>query len=243
VSLPERNDAVKGWFTTRSADSVNRDGSIPGLNCGYNTSAPRDEVDQNRQQLLETLGWEPEQVAFADQVHGHRVRVVDTGGTWPETDGLITTRRGLLLAIQVADCAAVLISDREGRAVAALHAGWRGAVSGIVPEAINEMLHVSGATPEQLVAWISPCISQERFEVGEEVAEQFPEIFVRREGVARPHVDLKGYVRKQLLDAGLETGRIRTDPGCTFNNSGRYYSWRRDRQKAGRMLAMIGLTI
>lgn len=240
VSLIDGDDSVSGWFTTRSAGSVNRQGAIPGLNCGFNTSAPRDEVERNRQQLLETLGLDAEQVAFAGQVHGNRVRVVRSGGHYPETDGLITTQRGIFLAIQVADCAAVLLADTENRVVAALHAGWRGAVSEIVPETVNQMSAESGVDPEQLIAWISPCISQERFEVGEEVAEQFPGEFVRREGGAKPHVDLKGFIRKQLLDAGLRSDRIDLDPGCTFTDAGRYYSWRRDRHQSGRMLAVIG---
>jgi polyphenol oxidase len=214
------------------------DDIIPGINVGLNTAEDQKRVWQKRALFLNKLGIPVSNVVFARQIHSATVHYVTDPGTVDGVDGFITDRPGLALAIQVADCAAVFIADRSRGVIGAIHAGWKGAASGIIINAVS-MMQSKGAEPENMQAWISPCIGAGRFEVGEEVAELFPPEFVLRAGFEKPHIDLKAYVRSQLLQCGLEGDQIYTDPGCTYNDSEVFYSYRRDRERAGRMMGLV----
>ncbi len=232
---------IKGWFTKKNADLVGIEKRIPGLNCGYNSNASKSEVKRNRNLLFQELGLLSDHVAFAKQVHKDHVEIINSGGTYPDTDALITQKHGLTLAIQVADCAAVLIAEPDSHIVAAIHAGWRGAVAGIIPETVNRMKSKATARPDRMLAYISPCISQQFFEVGDEVASKFPKKFVDSESYAKDHIDLKGYLIQQLKDEGIPAIQIHSDPDCTFRDAKDYYSYRREKERSGRMLALIQL--
>lgn len=237
----EASEEIEAWFTQKNANKINTGGLIRGLNVGLNTGEDRDRVQANRQLLFSSLHIDPDWVAMGKQVHSNRVQHVSTGGLFDNTDGLVTNIPGLALAIQVADCAAVLLADPANSVVAALHAGWRGAVGDIVPRGI-ELMGRYGAVPGEMVAFVSPCISQKNFEVGEEVAELFPDLFVDRNSYAKPHVDLKGFLKWQLREAGLSDEKIEVHNGCTIEEAQRFYSYRREQQKSGRMFGMIQLT-
>ncbi|WP_138429489.1 peptidoglycan editing factor PgeF [Fodinibius saliphilus] len=235
-----KEEGVRAWFTLKN-NQYRKQNSIAGLNLGYNTSEKKEVVTQNRLNLLSSLEVNKEWVAFADQVHSNRVRIVIQGGTFPNTDGLITSVPGLTIAIQVADCAAILLWDAESKTIGALHAGWRGAVGDIVPKGINDMAD-QGADPQNMKAFVSPCISLKNFEVGIEVAEQFPDNFVDYEHFEKPHVDLRRFIRNQLQEGGIPQKHIEVAPGCTFEDKERFYSFRREGKKSGRMMALIQIT-
>jgi YfiH family protein len=165
--------------------------------------------------------------------------VVTSPGTLAETDGLITTEPDLSLGIRVADCAAVLIADPVNQVAGAFHAGWKGAAANIIFKGIDQMIK-SGAEPRSMYVFISPCISVANFEVGEEVAVKFPEKFVHRKNHSKPHIDLKAFTIDQLVQKGVQTGRIECSPECTVDSEA-YFSYRRERDRAGRMLALIKL--
>jgi YfiH family protein len=147
--------------------------------------------------------------------------------------------------VRVADCCPVLLASADGRVVAAVHAGWRGVVSGVLPAAIASMRTL---TREPVVAAIGPCISFEQFEVGDEVAAEFRGAFgpaadalIRSRGPEHPGkslVDLKGALAEQLKLAGIL--EFDTDPGCTVSQPGLFYSHRRDQGVTGRMIGIIG---
>lgn len=213
-------DRPSAFFTTRRAGS---------------TGDFSDEEELRR--FCRQKGHEPASVALANQVHGTRVQTVGEGGTYPETDGFVTRVPALCLCIRVADCAALLLWDPEAGVAAAAHAGWRGAAGGIVDETLKAMER-EGAVSSRIRAFVSPCISAGRYEVGEEVAGQFPDEFVHREGFKKPHVDLREFLRWQLAEGGVQTGRIEVHPGCTWDDP-EYHSYRRDGESAGRMAALI----
>lgn len=231
---------IEALFTLKNAKTVNRNGEIAGLNLGYKTEAGAEETGQNRGLLFKELDLDPDWVAFGEQVHGTRIRVVTGGGTYTGTDGLITRVPNLALAIQVADCAAILLGDPEGRIIGAVHGGWRGAAGGILPKAIRQMKNLGGDPPD-IRAFVSPCISLRNFEVGEEVAEQFPDDFVERENFEKPHVDLKAFLKYQMLEEGMNAEHIEIDESCTIADSDRFYSYRREGEQSGRMLGLIML--
>lgn len=229
---------INAWFTQKNAEKVNNSASIPGLDLGFNTSTKREQVVANRDMLFKALNLEPDWTAFAEQVHGTRVRHINSGGTYPETDGLVTRVPGLALGIQVADCAAVLLADPVMKIVAAIHAGWRGAAGNILLNGL-EIMKEEGSHFSDVMAWLSPCICQKHFEVGEEVAEQFPDAFVDRTSYEKPHVNLKGFLKNQLIDEGLDENHIQVDDGCTIGDAKSFYSHRREDGDTGRMMAII----
>ncbi|SHE36721.1 conserved hypothetical protein [Fodinibius roseus] len=240
---PEALSGTKGidaWFTLKNGHYSSRGGRIEGLNLGFNTTDHDTAVTQNRSLLLSDLDVDSEWIAYADQVHSDNIQVVSEGGTYSSTDGLITTMPGLTLAIQVADCAAVLLWDASSYVVGAFHAGWRGAAAGILSKGVRSMVR-EGADPGRMEAFVSPCLSQKNFEVGTEVAELFPSSFVDTTSYRKPHVDLKGYLAAQLRDAGLIASNLEVRGECTLDEGGDFYSYRREGGDSGRMMALIRL--
>jgi YfiH family protein len=227
------------FFTFKNEKKYSGDRAINGLNLGFNTGETPEIIKENRRDLLDAFGIEAEWTAFANQVHSNRVKVVTKGGTFAETDGLITQVPGLALAIQVADCAAVLLADMQSRTIAAVHAGWRGAAGDIVPKALDKMKSL-GADAADCRAFISPCISSEEFEVGPEVADRFPDEYVNSQTYAKPHLNLKAFLADQLAEAGLKPASIETHSGCTVQDD-QFYSFRREGKQSGRMMAIMQL--
>lgn len=211
------------------------------LNLGLSTDDADANVRENRRRLFEGLGFAPDALAIAGQVHGAEVAVVERGGLYRGVDGLATTTPGVLLCISAADCAAVLLADPEAGVVAACHSGWRGTVANIAGRAV-ERAAALGADPGRLRAYISPCISAEHFEVGEEVAAHFDDAFVRRpDGAPRPFVDLKGAIAAQLRAAGVPGAHVEVDPHCTVASRDRFFSYRAEDGRTGRMMGFVGL--
>lgn len=231
--------SVEAIFTGANREFVNSDKPVSGLNLGYNTGSSREDVDQNFKRLFEELKWDNHFFAIARQVHHNRIRHVNQPGIYDDTDGLITNTPELAIGIRVADCAAVILADPENRLVGVFHAGWKGAVAGIVPKGVKMMAEI-GADPSQIHCYISACISLKNFEVGPDVAKQFPSQFVDSTTYTKPHVDLKGYVLHQLIQKGIPPENIECSNACTVSDAS-WYSYRRDGERAGRMIAMIKL--
>jgi YfiH family protein len=237
----KHSDDVRGGFTLKNSDIFARsEETIPGLNFGYHTNAKREAVEESRTRFFEEMDIDPEWTAWGEQVHSNRVKFVTSGGTYSETDGLVTRVPGLTLLIQVADCAAVLLADEEARVIGAFHAGWRGAAGQIVPIGMDRMKE-HGAQADRMTAFISPCICEEHFEVGEEVADQFPDLVVNRTDYKKPHINLKSYLEFQLINEGMNPDRIEVSEGCTMGDADEFYSYRREGERSGRMVGFIQL--
>ncbi len=236
----QRARGIIAAFSTR-AGGVSQ-GPWDSLNLGDSVGDAPDHVARNRMRFFLALGLDPSRVAFAGQVHGTTVRVVNEPGLFPECDGLVTSTNTLTLALQGADCAIVLLADPHAGVIGAAHAGWRGFLSGIVPSTVERMFTM-GARPDRTVAYTSPCISVDHFEVGEEVAERFPPALVRRDpGRRKPHLDLKRGLRGQLLELGLRDPHIEIDPACTASRPEQFFSHRASIGLAGRHLGVISLS-
>ncbi len=229
---------VQGVFSLKNPQ-WNPSAEIPGLNLGYNTIEEDSITQRNRALWLEAAGAKPEKTSWGIQIHKNHVQVVEKAGVFPNTDALVTNVPGFSLGVFVADCAAILLADKQAGVIGAVHAGWKGAVAGVLPNAVEEMRKL-GAKTSKMEAFVSPCISKEKFEVGEEVAVQFPESVTDR-SYQKPHIDLKKFVVDQLLDEGVPETAIKSDPGCTFSEADRFYSFRREKKKSGRMMALITL--
>ncbi|HEY2573054.1 MAG TPA: peptidoglycan editing factor PgeF [Verrucomicrobiaceae bacterium] len=179
------------------------------------------------------------------QVHGAgvvRVRVGETFDTNAKADAIVSDDPSRVISVRVADCVPVLIATKDGRRVAAVHAGWRGVVAGVVPTAIAEIVQMNERG--ELLAAIGPCIGYDAFEVGTEVLAKFRRVLganapCREMPGGKGRVDLREAVRRQLIAAGMSDDRIDRTDRCTHEHREEFYSHRRDAGVTGRMAAVI----
>lgn len=205
-------------------------GAVPGLEHGFGTRQPSNWLTR---QTLTTVR----------QVHSDRVVVANgCSGLLGEGDAIITGHPGTVLAVRTADCVPILIADVRNRAVAAVHAGWRGTVSEIAAKTVAAMEREFGSKPEELRAGIGPGIDACCFEVGPEVAIQFGTLFPERDDLdGRSHIDLIEANYRQLRGQGISGQHIDIARLCTCCGADRFHSFRREREAAGRMISAIGI--
>jgi YfiH family protein len=159
-----------------------------------------------------------------------------------EGDALLEDAPGAVVAVRTADCIPILLIDERRRAVAAVHAGWRGTAAGIAQRAVAAMRERFGTDAGDLHAAIGPGIGQCCFEVGPEVAAEFGRNEMGNDmGNDKVHIDLAAENRQQLLEAGVTGERIYTSNLCTKCLSGDFHSFRRDREAAGRLFSFAGI--
>jgi YfiH family protein len=232
-------------FSTRRADGA-ADFDLGGAN----RDTP--EWNERRRRFHEAAGIAGPPAILA-QVHGKRiVRAKEcVGGRPPEADGVLalaSDRPRVAPAVRTADCVPVLLADLEGRAVAAVHAGWRGTARGIVRAAV-ERLELSGVEARALLAAIGPAIGACCYEVSDDVASRVaaacgcPPASLTRPGPrGRPLLDLREANRFQLREAGLADGAISVASWCTACNPDLLFSYRSEERGSGRLMACIGWT-
>ncbi len=185
-------------------------------------------------------GVEADAVQAVQQVHGDAVSMPAT--PLDEADAVVTDRGGAVVMVRTADCVPILLSSGAGRVVAAVHAGWRGLLAGVIPNAVQAICELSEAEVRQITALIGPCISGERYEVGNEVAGPFasrwPDAVLRPLG-EKPRLDLRHVAVSQLLEAGLNQASIANSDVCTYEDVDRCYSYRRVGKGVGHHAAWI----
>ncbi len=214
------------------------------LNLGSYLGDDEAAVRENRQRFAATLGVSLDRLFEQRQVHGTDIREVSADDT-PELvadcegDALVSRHEGLAVAARTADCVPVLLAHPPSGHVAAVHAGWRGAVAAIVPRAIDAL----SQDPAELVVAIGPHIRVEAFEIGDEVAREMERAArgapVVRRGEGRPHGDLAALLRFQLRESGVPEDAIDDVGGCTHSDAAHFFSHRRDRGRTGRHLSAI----
>ncbi len=186
-------------------------------------------------------GW-PDTTGLATlrQNHSDKILAADRAGCIGEGDALITATPGIALAVRTADCLPILMADPRNQAVAAVHAGWRGTLAGIVPKTVQAMQQQFGTRPQELVAAIGPGIGWCCFEVGPEVAEQFIPWFPERSDLSgRARIDLVETIERQLRRYAVTMRHLATASLCSCCKPDLFHSYRRDHEAAGRMVSMI----
>jgi len=241
-----------GFFTREGGGST---GIYSSLNVGLGSDDTRERVVENRRRIAVYLGAHCDGVPETDivtnyQVHSARAIVVDrpfASGGVPQADALVTQTPGLAIGALTADCTPVLFADPEAGVVAAAHAGWRGAVTGVLGSTVEAMEQL-GAKRARIRAAIGPTISQTNYEVGPEFKAQFLEqapgnarFFAIPPGASRDHFDLPGYCSQQLGSLGLSN--IEDLGLCTYSQESLFYSYRRKTHRKepdyGRQIAAI----
>jgi YfiH family protein len=175
----------------------------------------------------------PEPLATLRQIHSDIACYAARPGCLGEGDALLTDVAGLWVGVKTADCVPILLVDTRTRAVAAIHAGWRGTVARIAEKTAVAMMARWGSRPSDLQAAIGPGIGKCCFEVGPEVAIEFGQAAIRT------YIDLPESNRRQLIEAGVVSKTIYTAKLCTVCHPAEFHSFRRDREKAGRMISVI----
>jgi YfiH family protein len=222
---------VRHAFFTREGGVSS--GLFTSLNCGYGSADSPANVAENRARAAAQLGVPPERLLTLHQVHSTQVLTVDGSTLWrspgaPKADALVTDRPGIALGVLSADCAPVLLADAQRRVVGAAHAGWRGALAGVVEAAVTAMERL-GARRGHIHAAVGPCIAPQSYEVGPEFPALFTaqdpanDAFFRPARRAGHHMfDLPGYLlhRLRLLGVAIAEGSGRdtlSDQQCFFS--------------------------
>ena len=210
-------------------------------------SSPNPIIQINRARFLAAIGAAGWPILKLHQVHSGIVRVMDdtmAAGKAVEGDASITNLSGALLGVQTADCIPILIAEKDARAVSAVHAGWRGTAARISEQTVVQLRERFALDPDNLLASIGPSIGVCCYEVGEEVVQGIgdPTAIERRPEWPKPHLNLAVANRNQLLKAGLRADQIEVTALCTRCRADMFFSYRRDGEQAGRLLAVIGIT-
>lgn len=212
------------------------------LNLGIYTDDDPNTVMENRRIFFTGLGKKEEETAGSHQIHGDALLMVKKPGQYEGYDALMTDKKGILLSITIADCTPVLIYDSANDAIAAVHAGWKGTVKKLVRKTLGQMAEHFGTRGEDCHAYIGTCIDECSFEVDVDVADAFDASFKRwDEKRSKFFINLKQANREQLLDFGLPAAQVEVSPFSTCLDNERFFSYRKENGKTGRMLAVIGL--
>jgi YfiH family protein len=248
-SLKDLSGIRHGFLTRRGGVS---DGIYASLNCGLGSNDDQEAVVENRARALRSAGLEPQSLSTAYQVHSAKVAVV--GEDWneaerPQVDGLVTRTLGKSLGILTADCVPVLFADQQAGVIGAAHAGWKGAIGGVLQETVSVMEQL-GATRARIKAGIGPAIAQKSYEVGPE----FPNAFIDRDRAnARFFMtatrcrhfmfDLVGFVERELTMLGIAGVAVAGNDTCAEADD--FFSYRRTtlakEPDYGRQISVIGL--
>lgn len=228
------------------------EGVFASLNCGLGSGDEAARVGENRARAMAKIGLPVAALCTAYQSHGARcVTVVSPWehGDRPKADAMVTDRPGIALGVLTADCAPVLFADSGARVVGVAHAGWRGALAGVLESAVAAMAGL-GARPGGTVAAVGPCIAQESYEVGPELVAAFTAADAANAGLFAPAAreghamfDLAGYIVRRLETLGLAEVSVVAHDTCA--DADRFFSYRRARKRGeadyGRLLSAITL--
>lgn len=240
-------DGIRHGFFTRKGGASS--GIYAGLNCGTGSQDLREAVDINRTRVADAMDVTSEAMVAVHQIHSPDVITVDgPTNAKPKADAVVTATPGLALTILTADCQPVLFADRKAGVIGAAHAGWKGAMDGVL-EATLEAMVALGASRANTTAVIGPSISQRAYEVGPEFFDRFLDIdpdygrfFAGGQG-DRVQFDLPAFGLHRLREAGV--GHAEWTHHCTYSDPVKFYSYRRSVHEKeadyGRLIAVIRL--
>jgi hypothetical protein len=225
-----------GFFTRHGGVS---DGFYDSLNGGLGSDDAPERVTENRARMAAALGVAPDRLVTAYQIHSPDVVVATQ--PWPRArapraDAVVTRVRGLAVGVTTADCGPLLLADAEAGVVGAAHAGWRGALAGVIEAAVAAMEQLGAARTRMVVA-LGPMIRQANYEVGPDFVVRFAaadpdnaRFFAPAARDGHAMFDLAGYIASRLQDAGV--GRIEDLGHCTYAEAARFFSYRRSTHRA-----------
>jgi YfiH family protein len=230
-SLASHSGIRHAFFTRQGGVS---EGLYASLHGGVGSGYVPDHVAVNRARMARGVGVDPERFLTVYQIHSPDVVVADeswNAQTRPRADALVTRMQGIAIGVSTADCGPVLFADADARVIGAAHAGWRGALSGVLEATITAM-ETLGAQRGRIAAALGPMISQPNYEVGSDMIEKFLAVdsgyarfFANGSRPAHAQFDLPGFIESRLRSARLT--RIENLAACTYADPARFFSYRR----------------
>ena len=210
------------------------------LNLSNTVGDDPENVKRNREIFFGEMGIKEEQVTFQKQIHSTIINYSRQPEHFDGCDAVYTDKKNNFLAVSVADCIPVFLYAPDKGVVAGIHSGWKGTHGKIVTRTVNELFNIFRIDISELVAYIGPGISQDKYEVGEDVGKLF-EDDVKYEKNGKYFLDLKKDNYHQLISAGVRKENIEVSELCTFKEKDLLHSYRRDGDKSGRMFGVIGV--
>lgn len=248
ISTVEGGKLKHGFFTRHGGVS---EGIYRGLNVGLGSHDAVSAIEENRRRVAEYFGLGPQQLATVHQIHSPNVAVVTAENRHerPKADAMVTNVAGIVIGVLTADCGPVLFADPEAGVIGAAHAGWKGAVGGVLENTIEAMVGL-GAQRDNIVACLGPSISQDNYEIGPERVEELLQIDPNYRKFFKPSnkeghalFDLQGLTIERLEKSGVAAQNLGI---CTYPDADRFFSFRRTTHLAepdyGRQIAAIALT-
>ncbi|KAA3614900.1 MAG: peptidoglycan editing factor PgeF [Calditrichaeota bacterium] len=217
------------------------EGTFSSLNLGLNTNDNLEKVKQNRTIFFNHFNLNQNNLVFPGQIHSDQVKIVDQPGIVSDCDALITSTPGLTLTIQTADCFPLFIYDPIKHICAIVHSGWRGSAKNIASKTILKMQENFNSKSKNLLIAIGAGIQQKNYQVDTATASNFSKKFLIADGENHYKLSVQDVILNQLLEMGVYEENIEADKTCTFEAIEKYYSFRRDGAKSGRMMGFIGL--
>lgn len=218
-----------GYFTRAGGVS---EGLYHGLNVGLGSNDERERVNENRRRVAAWFGLPAERLATVHQIHSPDVVIVDAGydGARPQADAMVSATPGIALGVLAADCGPILFADPENRVIGAAHAGWKGALTGVLENTVAAMVAL-GANRGAIVACLGPSISQANYEVGPEFVDRFlahdpgyERYFIPSGKPGHAMFDLQALTVDRLRAAGITAESLAL---CTYPDAERFFSYRR----------------
>ncbi len=246
-SLDDLEGIQHGFFTRQGGVSK---GIYAGLNAGLGSGDKRDDVVENRRRITQKLGVAENKLASPFQVHSPDVVIAERAWTsdHPQADGVVTSQQGLAIGIVTADCGPVLFADTEAGVIGACHAGWKGALGGVLENTVAKMIEI-GAQTASITAILGPTISQKNYQVGPVFPDPFlaasadnSKYFSTSDKPNHFQFDLTGYIVDRLAGSGIRASAVNR---CTYGEEDNFYSYRRTTHRNesdyGRQLSAIVL--
>lgn len=254
--LLEKSGMVRHLFSTRIGGVS--EGIYASMNLSYSRGDKKEAVDENFRRIAEIFDTTPDKIVCSRQTHTTNVRLVtkeDCGKgvveqpDYDDVDGLITNEPGILLCTSYADCVPLYFVDPKNRAIGLGHSGWRGTVNRMGEAMLKAMNDAFGTKPEDVLAAIGPSICQECYEVGEEVADAFKQVFpeewehllINGKAEGKYQLNLWEANRRILLNAGVLEKHLAVTDLCTCCNSAYLFSHRASQGKRGNLAAFMEL--
>ncbi|CAN7338690.1 peptidoglycan editing factor PgeF [Phyllobacterium sp. LjRoot231] len=248
LGSPEKDRIAHGFFTRKGGVS---DGIYRGLNVGSGSNDDQDRVKENRRRVAESLGAPLSHLVTVHQVHSPDVVTVTAplGGDRPQADAMVTATPGIVIGALSADCGPILFADTEAKVVGAAHAGWRGAIGGILENTVDAMIAL-GARRNRIQAVLGPTIGPDNYEVGGEFYDQFVgtdpsyrTFFRDSANNGHKMFDLWAFITTRLERTGVKASGLQQ---CTYADEEQFFSYRRTthRKEAdyGRQISAITIT-
>ncbi len=210
------------------------------FNLSHAVSDKKEIVDENRNRFFAALKLDENKIVYQKQIHSNIVSYASKPGNIGESDALITDIPNLALSISTADCTPIFIYDKKNKVIAGVHSGWRGTAQKILLETLNRLKSDFNSECENLYVYIAPSISQEKYEIGSEVAEKFDDkyLLITNDKI---YLNVAGVNYDILLNFGVKKSNIQFSNLCSYKMKNLLHSYRRDGLHSGRTLAVIAM--